>query len=195
MVLNRLRQLKLRHSPPANGYLCPMEFQNNVLQIDELPKAEMVPLEPLEPAYLKLMQWRWAILWTMVLIVASVAWAIFLNMRIWALAMGSAIVFFALISLLLLRKSFFKKGFAIREKDILYQSGWLVTELQVCPFNRIQHCSVEAGWLERKFGLAGVSVFTAGSSDGDITIPGLPQQKADSLRALITGKIVEDGLA
>ena len=70
----------------------------------------------------------------------------------------------------------------------MYQTGWLVQSLRVCPFNRIQHCSVDVGLFERKYGLATLSVYTAGGNEADMKIPGLTTEMAASLRELITTK-------
>jgi membrane protein YdbS with pleckstrin-like domain len=47
-------------------------------------------------------------------------------------------------------------GYAIREKDITYQSGWLWKSMTTIPFNRVQHCDIRQGLIDRQFGLAPV---------------------------------------
>jgi len=88
----------------------------------------------------------------------------------------------------LMRKSFTRKAYALRDKDILYRSGWLVQRLSVCPFIRIQHCSINAGPFERKLGLASISIHTAGTDGADLKIPGLQQETAHALRDFIMKK-------
>lgn len=88
-------------------------------------------------------------------------------------------------------KSFHCLGYAIRQKDVIYKSGWIFQETSVCPFNRIQHCSVSSGPIDRKFGLATLRVYTA-ATEGDISIPGLLEAEAFSIKEFITQKIVTD---
>ncbi|MDN5559208.1 MAG: PH domain-containing protein [Ruaniaceae bacterium] len=70
--------------------------------------------------------------------------------------------------------------FALRERDVLVASGLLSRTLVSIPYGRIQTVSVEDGIIDRKWGLANVTVNTASSQDG--TIPGLPADEAAALR-------------
>jgi membrane protein YdbS with pleckstrin-like domain len=93
------------------------------------------------------------------------------------------------IYLLLIEKRFPHMAYAVRDHDILYQSGWIVRTLKACPFNRVQNCSVRSGPLERQASLATLVLFTAGSEGADLRIPGLLQEEAESLRQFILTKI------
>lgn len=70
--------------------------------------------------------------------------------------------------------------FALREHDLLVTEGLFQRELVSIPYGRIQTVSVNDGPLDRRWGLANVSVNTA--SDKDVTIPGLPNAEAAELR-------------
>ena len=84
-------------------------------------------------------------------------------------------------------------AYAIREHDILYRHGWIVQRVIACPFNRIQHCSADAGLLDRKFRLSALTLFTAGASGADLRIYGLKEEMAQALRDFIMNKIKSDG--
>ena len=108
------------------------------------------------------------------------------------LPLGAAAAAWLIITVLrywLMRESFNRKAFAIRDKDVLYRTGFIIRTLHVCPFNRIQHCSVHAGPIERQFGLASISLFTSGSEGSDLRIPGLTEGTAANIREYITKKI------
>ena len=77
-------------------------------------------------------------------------------------------------------------GYAVRERDILYRSGVLWRSARLVPFNRVQHTKTESGLLDRRFGLAKLSVFSAG---GSLTIPGLETDTAENLRAYASERI------
>jgi membrane protein YdbS with pleckstrin-like domain len=86
-------------------------------------------------------------------------------------------------------KSFPYRKFAVREKDVIYEKGWILRTTTICPFNRIQNCSVQSGPWERKFKLASLLVYTAGTQGADVRIPGLQQDEAEQLRHFILDKI------
>jgi len=82
-----------------------------------------------------------------------------------------------------------KMGYAIRDKDILYQSGVFWHTVTAIPFNRIQHVEKSSTPLERRFGIATLQLFTAGGSRGDLKIHGLSAGKAERLRSFILDKV------
>lgn len=62
---------------------------------------------------------------------------------------------------------------------------WRLT--RAVPLNRIQHVEVRQGFLERWFGLAHLTLYTAGSGGADLSIPGLKLADAEAMKAeLIT---------
>jgi len=89
-------------------------------------------------------------------------------------------------------KSYDYQGYAIRDKDIIYKTGIFFRSSLIIPFNRIQHCEIEQGPIDRLFGLAELSLFTAGGSGSDLKIPGLAQDRANSLKNYITNKVAQD---
>lgn len=78
-----------------------------------------------------------------------------------------------------------KKAWALRERDIVYRSGVVWRTTTAVPFNRIQHVETESTPLDRRFGLASLQVFTAGSAAGDLKIQGLPADVAERLRVFV----------
>lgn len=78
-------------------------------------------------------------------------------------------------------------GYAVREKDILYRSGVLWRTVWLVPFSRVQHTRTDSGLLDRRFGLANLTVFPAGA--GGHKIPGLGADTAENLRAYVSERI------
>ncbi|MEZ0166409.1 PH domain-containing protein [Kineococcus sp. LSe6-4] len=72
-------------------------------------------------------------------------------------------------------------GYAERDDDLLVVKGILFRSLVVVPYGRLQYVDVEAGPVDRRFGLAKVQLHTA-SSDTDAAIPGLRPEEAARLR-------------
>ena len=167
-----------------------MEFQNAGIDTTHLPKAEDVPLQPIHPKYLEVLKAQWIITWFVVATAAGVFIYFSKNLHdpAWIILISVSIIGFATLNWIFVKRSFHRKSFAVRENDIMYQTGWRVQSLRVCPFNRIQHCSVDVGLFERKYGLATLSVYTAGGNEADMKIPGLTTEIAASLRELVTRK-------
>lgn len=106
-----------------------------------------------------------------------------------------AIVAFVLFSFLCFNAWKMQKiyGYALRERDIIYRKGFLVTKTTVISFNRVQHVSISRGVLDKMLGIATLSIFTAGGSGSDISIPALEPELAQTLKEALVIKISEDG--
>ncbi len=72
-------------------------------------------------------------------------------------------------------------GYAERADDLLVTRGVLRRQLVVVPYGRMQFVDVNAGPLDRRFGLATVQLHTAAATT-DATIPGLVPAEAARLR-------------
>ncbi|WP_432523544.1 PH domain-containing protein [Kineococcus sp. SYSU DK006] len=72
-------------------------------------------------------------------------------------------------------------GYAERDDDLLVVHGILFRSLVVVPYGRLQYVDVEAGPVDRRFGLAKVQLHTA-APGSDAAIPGLPPADAARLR-------------
>jgi uncharacterized protein len=175
-------------------YFYSMEFSNAAIDVASLPRAEEIDLRRIEPSYWKVLQLSWLIS-TLILFTAGAA-AIFFVKKIqsapFIAVIAGVLILWAASRYWLLQRSFAIKAYAIREKDVLYRTGYIIRRLHACPFNRIQHCSVHSGVLERQYGLASISLFTAGSEGSDLRIPGLKEETAASIREFIMQKIKTD---
>ena len=72
-------------------------------------------------------------------------------------------------------------GYAERAEDLLVRRGVLVRRTSVVPYGRMQYVDVTAGPLDRRLGLARVTLHTAAAAS-DASIPGLPLDEATRLR-------------
>jgi len=48
-------------------------------------------------------------------------------------------------------KGYQHKGYAMRERDIIFKKGWIWRSSTIVPFNRIQHTEIDQGPIERLF--------------------------------------------
>ncbi len=83
--------------------------------------------------------------------------------------------------------------------DALYLERGVITFIETAvPFVRVQHVDTQFGPIERAFGLSSVVVYTAGSRNADVRIPGLTPDRArdlqDTLRELAVESEVEDAV-
>jgi membrane protein YdbS with pleckstrin-like domain len=76
-------------------------------------------------------------------------------------------------------------GFAERDEDLYVRHGALFRELIVVPYGRMQYVDVTSGPVERRYGVATVSLHTA-SPKTSAHIPGLPAAEAARLRDRLT---------
>ena len=76
-------------------------------------------------------------------------------------------------------------GYAENEEDLLVTGGVLFRRLVAVPYGRMQFVDVQAGPVDRAFGIASVTLHTA-STETAATIPGLPADEATRLRNRLT---------
>ena len=82
---------------------------------------------------------------------------------------------------------FARRGYAVRERDITYQTGWLVRNTITVPYVMVQHSELSQGPVSRWFGLNHIKLFTAGGS-GNLRIAGLQEERAQALREVIEAR-------
>lgn len=81
-------------------------------------------------------------------------------------------------------------GWQETDNELLIQKGKLWHSLTVVPYGRIQFVDVQAGPVDRHFGLKSIELHTA-SSTSDSQVPGLTGDEADALRERLTIKARE----
>ena len=64
----------------------------------------------------------------------------------------------------------------------------------VVPFGRVQHIDIHQGALERAFGLATLTVHTAGTHNASVPLPGLSEADAAAMREAIARHIKRETL-
>jgi uncharacterized protein len=73
-------------------------------------------------------------------------------------------------------------------------SGYLFHSDTVVPFGRVQHIDVDQGPLQRPYGLATLTLHTAGNHNSTVALPGLAHEDALKMREAIRSKIRRDAL-
>jgi len=166
-------------------------FTNETLNINSLPKFEEVNFSSLHINYIKVVYINIAI--TLLILAIGLGVLIYLNKELQNISLylifGISYLVFSIILFFSSVASLKKRGFAVREKDILYKRGLISTTTTMIPFNRIQHVAMHEGVFSRMFNLAQIQIFTAGGSSSDVKISGIEKEKAESIKELLMQKI------
>lgn len=169
------------------------EFTNQTIDISTLPKFEETPLKPLEKNYFNVMLIRFGIVFGVLLLGIITLYLVSIRTLI-----EDKIIYFVLgwlvlmiLSFLYLKISFSKKGFALREHDVIFKSGVISETTIIVTNNRVQHVALHQGMLSRIFGLASIELFTAGGSSSDLKINGLLLEDAKKIKESVSLKINE----
>ncbi|MBP9056643.1 MAG: PH domain-containing protein [Saprospiraceae bacterium] len=169
-----------------------MKFSNEQIKSLQLPSIDVIEYEKPDITYRKVLMYS-ILIFAFVLLVGYFVVGCFAEklltlpillivMLTWSILTGLAIIFTV--------KSYDNLGYALRDKDILSKSGVFFKSIVIVPFNRVQHSEIEQGPIERLFGLAELTLFTAGGDDE--TISGLSFDKAQMLKNYITAKVAAD---
>ena len=163
--------------------------------MDQLPAYETVELQPIHPEYLTVIRIEWLIT-TLILFAAVLMLFVFTDVSSpWNWLAVAGVILLSLIYWVMQEKSFVYTAFAVRDQDVIVQKGWIIRSTKICPFNRIQNCSVHQGPLERKYELATLNLYTAGAAGLDMRIPGLTLEEANNLRQFILNKINSENVS
>lgn len=165
------------------------EFTNETLVIDSLPRFEEVKLNALSKKYWNVMLINICIF--LFIVAAGIVTLLMLNItaRAYLYIIIGIYLIFALLLVTLYRASLKKRGFAVREKDILYTSGIIALSTTIVPFSRIQHIALDEGLFSRIYGLGELRIFTAGGSSGSLHIPGIEIESAKSIKEMLMTRI------
>jgi len=164
-------------------------FQNPEIALDGLPDMDNLEWQQMHPRYARRMQTE------RILVVAGLAIGTFVinlfvgNLVTKVFVLWIPLFVFAMPLLIWPLISVPRRGYVVRDRDIVFRSGVVWRSVTAIPFNRVQHVETSNTPLDRKFGLANLQIFTAGGSGGDLKISGLGADVAEQLRVYILDKV------
>lgn len=166
-----------------------MEFSN--IEILQLPDISKITFKRIHKDYLKVL------ILTILAIFSVLFLALFLlekNVEEIASIPYIMYVYFLLLLLFIVLISafivgFFRRKYALREKDLTYKSGVFIKTITTVPFSRIQHVEISEAPISRLFKLASLNVFTAGDSSNDLVIKGIKKEEALKIKEFINQQI------
>ncbi len=86
-------------------------------------------------------------------------------------------------------RRFLARGYSLDGDRLRVVRGILFRSDTVVPFGRVQHIDVDRGPLERFFGLATITLHTAGTHNASVKLPGLLHETALAMRDAIRAHI------
>jgi membrane protein YdbS with pleckstrin-like domain len=81
--------------------------------------------------------------------------------------------------------------FALRSEELSLQYGVITRVDMIVPLRRIQHLDVSQNIFEREWDLGRLVVYTAGTKQNSVVIPGLPIDRAREMRDVIKQYVLE----
>ena len=166
-----------------------MMFQNPEVALHHLPDMEDLEWQQIHPRYARRLQLERALV-VAAIAIATLATNLLIGVplsKVFMLWLALFAVAVPLVSWPLI--SVPRRGYVVRDKDIVFRSGVIWRSVTAVPFNRVQHVETSSTPLDRKFDLANLQVFTAGGSGGDLRISGLGADTAEQMRVYILGKV------
>ncbi|MFL0672251.1 MAG: PH domain-containing protein [Erythrobacter sp.] len=110
-------------------------------------------------------------------------------------ALSGAVLLIALIVLIFVpQRRYNARGYDMSADRLRVVRGVLWHSDTVVPFGRVQHIDVHQGPVERFFGLATLTLHTAGNHNASVQLPGLGDDLARQMREDIRAHIKRDSL-
>ena len=147
------------------------------------------PLKPLDPAYVTVMRIGAALFAAIPLAGALVLETAQLTAT--GLFIIPAAFLAAWIVLALPSRRYARWHYALGADRLRIVRGYLFYSDTVVPLGRIQHIDVHQGPIMRRYGLATLTVHTAGNHNDSVSLPGLRHEEAVEMREAIREHIKE----
>ena len=116
----------------------------------------------------------------------------------WPLPFGTIIgvvVFFAALFVIRIpSRRWNARGYQISDDRLRVVRGVMWRHDTVVPFGRVQHIDVDQGPLDRAFGIASLTLHTAGSHNASVVLPGLGLDLANTMREDIRAHIRRESM-
>lgn len=168
-----------------------MLFENNEIDITNLPKVESINYETLLSDYKKVVFINWTLL---ILVFPALPFLLELiiqeKIQFWYFFLFYILILILYVcGLIVIKLGFPKKGYALRKKDIVYRSGFFIHIITTVPYNRIQHIEIRQGIISRWYGLSKLKIYTAGGYGSGLYINGISPETAQQLKDYLSNAI------
>lgn len=165
-----------------------MSQETAITDLDQADNA----LTQLHPNHVKLLRVR-AILTSIPPLIGALAGEANSMLPTGVIAGPVALVALFLILRIPLRRHY-ARGYAMSQDRLRVVRGIWFRHDTVVPFGRVQHIDVDQSPLERYFGLATLTLHTAGTHNASVKLPGLAHELAMEMREEIRAHIKREAL-
>lgn len=141
-------------------------------------------LHPLDPRYRSVIRIMTALVLLPVMIAATVVEFALVAKGVGehGMIIAPVLALCAFILVFLPQRKWKRWGYADSDEQLRVARGWMFRTDTIVPFKRIQHIDLGEGPVERLFGLASLTVHTAGTHNSIVTLPGLARDSAEAMR-------------
>lgn len=110
----------------------------------------------------------------------------------WCISVEITLMIAFAINLSFISLAYQIKGYAIREKDITYRSGFIFTKTTTIPYSRIQQVSIKQNPISKFCHLYTVEIVNGAQYLSSLNIPGLTESTAKKIKNLLTDKLQQE---
>ncbi len=155
--------------------------------MEEVTPVEELRYESIEPQYRSVQISLTCIGY--VILAALALFFLLLDNSLWVILCESAILVTMLINLIIVRKAWLFKGYALRENDLSFRSGIVFPTITTIPYLKVQQVSVKQNPISKLFNLYAVEVVNGAQAMASLSIPGLTEEKATQIKNIIINKL------
>ena len=139
-------------------------------------------LQRQEPTYLKINRIVTLVIFSIIFIAATVI--LYLSPApYWLMLIIDAVILVIATLVYLYQGAAYKRfSYAMNDYGLYINQGVIWQRKIIVPRNRVQHTDVAQGPLMRKYGLAELTVHTAGTRNASVKLPGIKHDLAEELR-------------
>lgn len=164
-------------------------FENNTIELNQIPKYEEVSFTTLHKDYVKIVRIN---MFLTFLIGLGVSCVLFFTIdEVEKYYIIGVVLFLALLLGLFPLFAYKKKKYAFRQHDALYTSGLIFKSTHIIPYIRLQHVVIKQGWYAKRLGLATLQLHTAANDNVDVSIPGLTLEEAERWKSFLLNRLQE----
>lgn len=164
-------------------------FENNTIELNQIPKYEEVSFTTLHKDYVKIVRINMFLTFLIGLGVSCVLFFIIDEVEKYYII--GVVLFLALLLGLFPLFAYKKKKYAFRQHDALYTSGLIFKSTHIIPYIRLQHVVIKQGWYAKRLGLATLQLHTAANDNVDVSIPGLTLEEAERWKSFLLNRLQE----
>ena len=110
----------------------------------------------------------------------------------WCISTEIALAVALVINLSIVSQAYLIKGYALREYDITYRSGFIFTKTTTIPYSRLQQVTIKQNPISKFSRLYTVEIVNGAQGLSSLNIPGLPESTAKLIKNLLTEKLQQE---